>query len=92
MSKRTETDTFGKIDVDSSKYWGAQSQRSLKNFDIGWEIQPKSVIRALGIIKAAAAEVNMGYGILDQDIGKNIVKAANEVIDGKLAFNKSDAH
>ena len=84
MSKRTETDTFGKIDVDSSKYWGAQSQRSLKNFDIGWEIQPKSLIRALGIIKAAAAEVNMGYGILDQDIGKNIVKAANEVIDGKL--------
>ena len=84
MSKRTETDTFGKIDVDSSKYWGAQSQRSLKNFDIGWEIQPKSVIRALGIIKAAAAEVNMNYGILDQDIGKNIVKAANEVIDGKL--------
>ena len=84
MSKRTETDTFGKIDVDSSKYWGAQSQRSLKNFDIGWEIQPKSVIRALGIIKAAAAEVNMDYGILDQDIGKNIVKAANEVIDGKL--------
>ena len=84
MSKRTEKDTFGKIDVDSSKYWGAQSQRSLKNFDIGWEIQPKSVIRALGIIKAAAAEVNMGYGILDKDIGKNIVKAANEVIDGKL--------
>ena len=84
MSKRTETDTFGKIDVDNSKYWGAQSQRSLKNFDIGWEIQPKSVIRALGIIKAAAAEVNMNYGILDQDIGKNIVKAANEVIDGKL--------
>ena len=84
MSKRTETDTFGKIEVDMRKYWGAQSQRSLKNFDIGWEIQPKSVIRALGIIKAAAAEVNMGYGILDQDIGKNIVKAANEVIDGKL--------
>ena len=84
MSKRTETDTFGKIEVDSSKYWGAQSQRSLKNFDIGWEMQPKSVIRALGIIKAAAAEVNMGYGILDKDIGKNIINAANEVIDGKL--------
>ena len=84
MSKRTETDTFGKIDVDSSKYWGAQSQRSLKNFDIGWEIQPKSVIKALGIIKAAAAEVNMVYGILNKDIGKNIIKAANEVIDGKL--------
>ena len=84
MSKRTETDTFGKIEVDSSKYWGAQSQRSLKNFDIGWEIQPKSIIRALGIIKAAAAEVNMVYGILNKDIGKNIIKAANEVIDGKL--------
>ncbi len=84
MSKRTETDTFGKIEVDSRKYWGAQSQRSLKNFDIGWEIQPKSIIRALGVVKAAAAEVNMGYGILDKDIGKNIVKAANEVIDGKL--------
>ena len=84
MSKRTETDTFGRIEVDSSKYWGAQSQRSIKNFDIGWEIQPKSIIRALGIIKAAAAEVNVGYGILDKDIGKNIIKAANEVIDGKL--------
>ena len=84
MSKRTETDTFGKIEVDSSKYWGAQSQRSLKNFDIGWEIQPKSIIRALGIIKAAAAEVNMVYGILNKDIGKNIIKAANEVMDGKL--------
>ena len=84
MSKRTEKDTFGKIEVDKSKYWGAQSQRSLKNFDIGWEIQPKAVIRALGIVKAAAAEVNMSYGILDKDIGKNIIKAANEVIDGKL--------
>ena len=84
MKKRIETDTFGKIEVDSGKYWGAQSQRSLKNFDIGWEMQPKSVIRALGIVKAAAAEVNMGYGILDKDIGKNIIKAANEVIDGKL--------
>jgi len=84
MKKRIETDTFGKIEVDCGKYWGAQSQRSLKNFDIGWEMQPKSVIRALGIVKAAAAEVNMGYGILDKDIGKNIIKAANEVIDGKL--------
>ena len=84
MNKRIETDTFGKIEVDCGKYWGAQSQRSLKNFDIGWEMQPKSVIRALGIVKAAAAEVNMGYGILDKDIGKNIIKAANEVIDGKL--------
>ena len=84
MSKRIETDTFGKIEVDSNKYWGAQSQRSLKNFDIGWEIQPKSIIKALGIIKAAAAEVNMKLGILNKDIGENIIKAAHEIIDGKL--------
>ena len=84
MSKRIETDTFGKIEVDSNKYWGAQSQRSLKNFDIGWEIQPKSIIKALGIIKAAAAEVNMELGILNKDIGQNIIKAAHEIIDGKL--------
>ena len=84
MSKRIETDTFGKIQVESNKYWGAQSQRSLKNFDIGWEIQPKSIIKALGIIKAAAAEVNMKLGILNKDIGQNIIKAAHEIIDGKL--------
>ena len=84
MSKRIETDTFGKIQVDSNKYWGAQSQRSLTNFDIGWEIQPKSIIKALGIIKAAAAEVNMKLGILNKDIGQNIIKAAHEIIDGKL--------
>ena len=84
MSKRIETDTFGKIEVDSNRYWGAQSQRSLKNFDIGWEIQPKSIIKALGIIKAAAAEVNMKLGILNKDIGQNIIKASHEIIDGKL--------
>ena len=84
MSKRIETDTFGKIQVESNKYWGAQSQRSLKNFDIGWEMQPKSIIKALGIIKAAAAEVNMKLGILNKDIGENIIKAAHEIIDGKL--------
>ncbi len=84
MSKRIETDTFGKIQVESNKYWGAQSQRSLKNFDIGWEMQPKSIIKALGIIKAAAAEVNMKLGILNKDIGQNIIKAAHEIIDGKL--------
>ncbi|MAU57305.1 MAG: fumarate hydratase, class II [Rhizobiales bacterium TMED28] len=72
------------MEVDSNKYWGAQSQRSLKNFDIGWEIQPKSIIKALGIIKAAAAEVNMKLGILNKDIGQNIIKAAHEIIDGKL--------
>jgi len=81
---RVETDTFGPIDVASDRYWGAQSQRSLGNFKIGWEKQPKPVIRALGIVKRAAAEANMELGKLDPVIGKAIVAAAQEVIDGKL--------
>lgn len=88
MSKtRTETDTFGPIEVDASVYWGAQAQRSLGNFKIGWEKQPRPVIRALGIVKRAAAEANMELGRLDPKIGQAIVVAAQEVIDGKL-----DAH
>ena len=81
---RTETDTFGPIEVDASKYWGAQAQRSLQNFKIGWEKQPASVVRALGIIKRAAAETNMGLGQLDKAIGAAIINAAQEVIEGKL--------
>ena len=81
---RTETDTFGPIEVDASRYWGAQSQRSIGNFKIGWEKQPKPVIRALGIIKRAAAEANMALGRLDPKIGGAIIAAAQEVIDGKL--------
>jgi fumarate hydratase class II len=84
---RTETDTFGPIEVDTAVYWGAQSQRSLGNFKIGWERQPASVIRALGVVKRAAAEANMELGKLDPAIGAAIVAAAQEVIDGKL-----DAH
>jgi fumarate hydratase class II len=84
IKTRTETDTFGPIEVDASKYWGAQSQRSIGNFKIGWEKQPASVVRALGIIKRAAAEVNMGLGKLDPTVGATIVKAANEVIEGRL--------
>jgi|TARA_B110000444_G_scaffold204973_1_gene198026 fumarate hydratase class II len=84
MKKRIETDTFGEIEVDAEKYWGAQSQRSIKNFKIGWEKQPQSIIKSLGIIKAAAAQVNMNYGNLDKDIGNSIIQAAQEVIDGKL--------
>lgn len=88
MSKtRTETDSFGPIEVDSDKYWGAQAQRSLGNFKIGWERQPLSVVRALGIVKRAAAETNMELKRLDPEIGAAIVAAAQEVIDGKL-----DAH
>jgi fumarate hydratase class II len=81
---RTETDTFGPIEVPSDRYWGAQAQRSLGNFRIGWEKQPASIIRALGIVKRAAAEVNMELGKLDPAIGKVIIQAAQEVIDGKL--------
>jgi fumarate hydratase class II len=81
---RTETDTFGPIEVANEVYWGAQSQRSIGNFKIGWEKQPKSVIRALGIVKRAAAEANMELGRLDPEICKVIVAAAQEVIDGKL--------
>jgi fumarate hydratase class II len=84
---RTETDTFGPIEVASDRYWGAQAQRSLGNFKIGWEKQPLSVVRALGIVKRAAAETNMELKRLDPAIGETIVKAAQEVIDGKL-----DAH
>src|ERR1700754_1655077 len=81
---RTETDTFGGIEVSNDVYWGAQSQRSIGNFKIGWEKQPKSIIRALGIVKRAAAEANMELGRLDPALGKVIVEAAQEVIDGKL--------
>jgi fumarate hydratase, class II len=81
---RTETDTFGPIEVDASRYWGAQAQRSLGNFKIGWEKQPKPIIRALGIVKRAAAETNMALGVLDKGVGESIVNAAQEVIDGKL--------
>ncbi len=86
-STRKETDTFGAIDVASDRYWGAQAQRSLGNFKIGWEKQPMSIVRALGIVKQAAARANMQLGGLDADLGKVIVAAAQEVIDGKL-----DAH
>ena len=85
MSKtRTETDTFGAIEVDSTRYWGAQSQRSIGNFKIGWEKQPLAVVRALGIVKRAAAEANMALGRLDPKIGEVVVRAAQEVIEGKL--------
>src|SRR6201996_2931177 len=81
---RTETDSFGPIEVDASKYWGAQAERSLHNFKIGWEKQPLPIVRALGIIKRAAAEGNMQLDKLDPKIGDDNVQAAQEVIEGKL--------
>lgn len=84
---RTETDSFGPLEVDSSKYWGAQTQRSIMNFPIGWERQPVAIIRALGAIKLAAARVNMSSGDLDPTIGRAIEQAATEVFDGKFDDN-----
>jgi fumarate hydratase class II len=81
---RTETDTMGPVEVPGDKYWGAQAQRSLSNFKIGWEQQPLPIVRALGIVKRAAAETNMALGKLDTTLGEAIVKAADEVIEGKL--------
>ncbi len=84
---RTETDSFGPLEVPADKYWGAQTQRSLGNFKIGGETMPVPLVRALGIIKKAAALANMGLGNLEEDIGNAIAKAADEVIDGKLNDN-----
>ncbi len=81
---RTETDTFGPIEVAADRYWGAQAQRSLGNFKIGWERQPAAIVRALGVVKRAAAETNMALNRLDPKIGDAVVKAAQEVMDGKL--------
>jgi fumarate hydratase class II len=84
MTTRTETDTFGAIEVPADRYWGAQTQRSLQNFRIGWEKQPLPIVRALGVVKRAAAEANVDLGVLDRRIGEVIVKAADEVAGGQL--------
>ena len=81
---RTETDTFGPIEVPADRYWGAQTQRSLQNFRIGTEKMPLPLVHALGVVKQAAAETNMALGLLDRQIGDRIVAAAREVADGKL--------
>jgi fumarate hydratase class II len=79
---RSETDSFGSIEVPADRYWGAQTQRSLENFRIGTERIPLPVIHALAVIKRAAAEVNQKLGLLDARRARAIVKAAQEVIDG----------
>ena len=81
---RIETDTFGPLAVPADRYWGAQTQRSIENFRIGTERMPRPLIHALGIVKRAAAEVNRSLGLLDARRANAIVKAAQEVIDGKL--------
>ena len=81
---RTETDSFGEIGVPADKYWGAQTSRSLMNFKIGGETMPKPLIRAFGVLKRAAATVNMQIAGLDKSTGEAIVRAATEVMEGKM--------
>ncbi len=85
MATRIESDSMGKIEVPSEKYWGAQTQRSLQNFRIGTEKMPQEVIRAFGILKKAAALANAELGSLDAKVKDLIVQAADEVIAGKLS-------
>jgi fumarate hydratase class II len=81
---RVETDSFGPIEVPADRYWGAQTERSRRNFRIGTERMPIPLIRALAVVKRAVAEVNHELGLLDARRAKAIVRAAQEVIDGKL--------
>ncbi|MFH2049157.1 MAG: class II fumarate hydratase [bacterium] len=84
MDYRIETDTMGEMKVPADKYYGCQTARSIQNFRIGGERMPRELIRALGILKRAAAEVNVELGTLPKEKGDLIIKAANEVIEGKL--------
>src|SRR3954470_9885778 len=84
---RTETDSIGPIEVDASRYWGAQTERSIHHFSIGWpdvDRMPREVVHAIGVLKKAAAQANMERGRLDPAVGDLIVRAADEVIDGTL--------
>ncbi|MEH2483075.1 fumarate hydratase class II [Nitrobacteraceae bacterium AZCC 2146] len=81
---RTETDSFGPIEVAADRYWGAQTERSRQNFRIGHDRMPMQIVRALGIVKLAAAETNLELGLLDQKRARAIARAARDVIDGKL--------
>src|SRR5215475_8272554 len=81
---RLESDSMGEIAVPADRYWGAQTQRSLQNFRIGGERMPVPLVRALGLVKQAAAETNMKLGLLDRRLGEAIAKAAAEVAAGTL--------
>jgi fumarate hydratase class II len=84
---RSESDSFGPLDVPADKYWGAQTQRSIMNFPIGWEKQPAAIVRALGVVKKACAQANKASGKLDARRADAIIEAAGEVIDGRLDDN-----
>jgi fumarate hydratase class II len=81
---RTETDSFGPIEVPADRYWGAQTERSRQNFRIGGDRMPIEIVHALGIVKLAAAETNLKLGLLDERRADTIARAAREVIEGKL--------
>ncbi|MGR3592989.1 MAG: class II fumarate hydratase [Limimaricola soesokkakensis] len=81
---RTESDSFGPLEVRADRYWGAQTQRSILNFPIGWEKQPVAIVRALGVIKQACAEANKARGKLDAHLADAMIQAASEVVAGKL--------
>ncbi|CCE12000.1 Fumarate hydratase class II (Fumarase C) [Bradyrhizobium sp. STM 3843] len=81
---RTETDSFGPIEVPADRYWGAQTERSRQNFRIGQDRMPPQIVRALAIVKLAAAQTNLELGLLDQTLADAIARAAQEIIDGKL--------
>ncbi|WP_440616558.1 class II fumarate hydratase [Cysteiniphilum sp. 6C5] len=83
MNTRKETDSIGEIEVDNSKYWGAQTERSLIHFSIGQELIPHEVIKAIAILKKAAAMANFDLGILPEDKKALIMQVADEIIDGK---------
>ena len=83
-STRIETDSFGPIEVAADRYWGAQTERSRRNFRIGQDRMPMPIVRALGIVKLASAETNRELGLIDARRARAIVRAAREVIDGKL--------
>lgn len=84
INLRIETDSMGAIDVPADRYWGAQTQRSLRYFAIGHDVMPREMIRAIGILKKAAATVNRDLGKLPEDKATLIAQAAEEVISGLL--------
>src|SRR6516225_7995325 len=81
---RIEIDTFGPIEVPADRYWGAQTERSRHNFRIGQDRMPMAIVHALGVVKLAAAQTNRELSLIDQRRARAIIRAAHEVIDGKL--------
>lgn len=86
-NQRIESDSFGELAVPADKYWGAQTERSLSNFKIGGERMPEPLVKALALVKKAAALTNIEQGGIDKKIGEAIIQAADEVIEGKIGYD-----